>query len=280
MRNLGDLSLEPVWLNPTHRVKAARVLLAGHRVKALAVIENNRVVGVVTAETIARVEDGVELSEVMAPPQPVLDSHLAISRAAERFYTEDLDFALVMEDDRFLGVLTPNILLQEHRFTWDPLTNLGRIDRMRDWAIGALSSGSEISLLFIDLNDFGLYNKQYGHAVGDRVLRRVSALLRECIDSRTDLLVRYGGDEFAVGTLRLRADAEQLAMVIQERAEAELFDDLGRPITFCIGISGGRRTQERANTHYVATFENLLNAASQACMAAKAEVKKFQANGR
>ena len=47
----------------------------------------------------------------------------------------------------------------------------------------------------IDLDDFKLYNDTLGHKVGDLVLRTVAEVTRSCI-RKTDILIRYGGDEF------------------------------------------------------------------------------------
>lgn len=47
----------------------------------------------------------------------------------------------------------------------------------------------------IDLDDFKLYNDTLGHKVGDLVLRAVAEVIRSCI-RKTDILIRYGGDEF------------------------------------------------------------------------------------
>jgi len=54
-----------------------------------------------------------------------------------------------------------------------------------------------LSLAIIDIDFFKKVNDTYGHAVGDEVLRHVSALFRDSIRS-TDLAARYGGEEFAV----------------------------------------------------------------------------------
>ena len=56
---------------------------------------------------------------------------------------------------------------------------------------------AEISagVVMIDLDDFKLYNDTCGHDAGDAVLRTVVDTIRRCIRA-TDILVRYGGDEF------------------------------------------------------------------------------------
>ena len=50
-------------------------------------------------------------------------------------------------------------------------------------------------VVMIDLDDFKLYNDTCGHDAGDAVLRTVVDTIRRCIRA-TDILVRYGGDEF------------------------------------------------------------------------------------
>lgn len=49
----------------------------------------------------------------------------------------------------------------------------------------------------IDLDDFKLCNDTYGHNAGDRVLKIVVSAIRNCI-RKTDILIRYGGDEFVL----------------------------------------------------------------------------------
>lgn len=83
----------------------------------------------------------------------------------------------------------------------DPLTNLFNRRIMETVLARELSRvrryGGELSVVFIDLNDFKGVNDTYGHATGDRLLRHLAKILLEvCRDS--DLVTRYAGDEFVL----------------------------------------------------------------------------------
>ena len=65
--------------------------------------------------------------------------------------------------------------------------------------------GHTISLAMIDIDHFKTVNDTYGHATGDRVLRSLSRLLSQRM-RQTDVVGRYGGEEFAV--IMVGANAE------------------------------------------------------------------------
>jgi diguanylate cyclase (GGDEF)-like protein len=75
------------------------------------------------------------------------------------------------------------------------------------------ADGNPISLIMIDVDNFKSFNDQFGHMAGDRALSAVAAVLRNQFRPR-DLLVRFGGDEFAV----LLPEVDEIAaLVIADR---------------------------------------------------------------
>ena len=53
------------------------------------------------------------------------------------------------------------------------------------------------AVLFIDIDDFKVFNDRHGHAVGDQVLVSLAQLIRSVIRAG-DKVIRYGGEEFVV----------------------------------------------------------------------------------
>ncbi len=77
----------------------------------------------------------------------------------------------------------------------DPLTELTN-RRGFDEAFGALSPDTPIAIALCDIDHFKRVNDEFGHAVGDRVLRAVGQTLAGAVEH--GLVARYGGEEFAV----------------------------------------------------------------------------------
>lgn len=94
--------------------------------------------------------------------------------------------------------------LNHSRSITDPLTGLANLRGLRDRLTQELQrssrDNSEIVMFAIDLDDFKEVNDRFSYALGDAVLQAVAQALAEEIEPG-DLLVRRGGDEFAILTI-------------------------------------------------------------------------------
>ncbi len=66
------------------------------------------------------------------------------------------------------------------------------------WTIQAQRHKSQTALLMIDVDYFKKYNDRYGHLKGDEVLKTVAETIQATLRRESDMVFRYGGEEFAV----------------------------------------------------------------------------------
>lgn len=84
----------------------------------------------------------------------------------------------------------------------DGLTKIGNRRRFEQFLADewnrAVRFKTEISLIMVDIDHFKLFNDTYGHQAGDDCLQKVAEALASVINRPTDLVARFGGEEFAV----------------------------------------------------------------------------------
>ncbi len=98
-------------------------------------------------------------------------------------------------------------------------SNLAKLDDLtglpnRRWFIADLEKFKDGSIILMDLDGFKPVNDQFGHEVGNEILRQVSGRFQRAI-SENALLARLGGDEFAVLTHEDYESAMELAMALR-----------------------------------------------------------------
>jgi len=133
----------------------------------------------------------------------------------------------------------------ERHATTDALTGLANRHAMEeifpDEITGCVANGTPVSFIMIDVDNFKKFNDMFGHIAGDRVLSAVAKILRTQFRP-DDLLVRYGGDEFAV--LLPGVDLKQ-ALIIADRVRLSVCGETGDgtdsliqiPIKISMGIA-------------------------------------------
>ncbi len=125
-----------------------------------------------------------------------------------------------------------------HAATHDGLTELPNrtalVERLDELLADA--EAGQVSVLFIDLDNFKVVNDSLGHGVGDQLLRQIAGRLRDVMRD-TDRLARFGGDEFVVfvdGGVDPAVVAERLRRAVQRPV---LIDGHELVITASIGFA-------------------------------------------
>jgi diguanylate cyclase (GGDEF)-like protein/PAS domain S-box-containing protein len=205
--------------------------------------------------------------------------HALVSVAGERRTVHWHSTVLRDADDRITGLLLAGEDITEsrrheqqiaHLAYHDVLTGLPNRTMLEEHLRLAMArsrrTGHGIALLHLDVDNFRLVNDSLGHAVGDQVLGRVTARVRESTRA-TDLLARPGGDEL----LLLLADLEEEPIEVAQRVAEQIAVALQDPFRL-----GGAEFQIRVSIGIAAhprdafDAEELLNHADSAMYRAKA----------
>lgn len=143
-----------------------------------------------------------------------------------------------------------------------------------------------LSLLMVDIDFFKSFNDNYGHQVGDQVLKLVARTLKDGVKGR-DLPARYGGEEFAVVLPETQLDgAVKLANALREAVAAKEIMNratgtkLGR-ITMSIGaaqLSINEKTAELIERADAALYRSKQNGRNQVTAAEPPRQKRVQLN--
>ena len=100
----------------------------------------------------------------------------------------------------------------------------------------------EDGVAMIDVDHFKEINDAYGHPVGDVALKKIVGAILSCIRS-TDMLIRYGGDEFLVIFPQIQKDAFTLKMRYIQDVVSRLAVDGYPDIRLSVSIGGVQRVE-------------------------------------
>jgi diguanylate cyclase (GGDEF)-like protein len=189
-----------------------------------------------TSVIIAPLRGGVRVQGLLAlgrtelPPFNELDLELLQTLAFQ--LTSVLERALLLSDLERLAVTDGLTGLYNYRHFQE---------RYREEVNLCRRYQHPLAVMLIDLDGFKQVNDTYGHLEGDYLLVQLAEMLRTTLRN-TELIARYGGDEFVVlmPSTNLRGGVAAANRVLQAARKTQFLDTLGEPrfrITLSIGVA-------------------------------------------
>lgn len=236
-------------------------------IECSAVYDNDKLVGVLTQKDLSIAHPNRIIADVMTDRYICTDTNTHIWKVKEIYDSNsEIDVIFVKEKNDIVGQVTRAGIEMEIGKHIDLLTGLYKNDYIFHKAYDFIESGQSVTLMFIDLNNFGSIDKKYGHILGDLVLKGVGQVVKNNYNS--DVFVcRYAGDEFAIltpyGINQCKEFAEKLNKDINEYAFP---NDI--PVTASIGITACK-LKDKIFDNIVEVVKQLVNTASLASTKAK-----------
>jgi diguanylate cyclase (GGDEF)-like protein len=241
-----------VLLSPERENRCVYVVLSGRLTVHLGSLDAPKIADLGAgscAGEMSLIEDKDPSAFVVAtePSHLMVVSHTLLWRMVDRSHTFCKNLLVVLServrsDNEYIASSLGVLRQAERNAHTDALTGLGN----RHWmstmfereVTRTLHANKALCLMMIDVDNFKSFNDQYGHIAGDSVLVAVAEALREYLRP-TDLLARFGGDEFAVllPDLQLK-QARQTAERIRQQIAGLSPPSLATAVTVSIGLAG------------------------------------------
>ncbi len=240
-----------VLLSPERENHCVYVVLSGRLTVHLGSLDAPKIADLgpgSCAGEMSLIEDKDPSAFVVAnePSHLMVISHTLLWRMVDRSHTFCKNLLVVLServrsDNEYIASSIGVLRQAERNAHTDALTGLGNRHWMRTMFEREVTrtqhANKELCLMMVDVDNFKTFNDQYGHIAGDRVLVAVADVLREYLRP-TDLIARFGGDEFAalLPDLKLK-QARQTAERIRQQVAGLAPSSLATAITVSIGIA-------------------------------------------
>ncbi|TYL48411.1 sensor domain-containing diguanylate cyclase [Marinomonas sp. IMCC 4694] len=130
----------------------------------------------------------------------------------------------------------------------DPLTGLMNRRAMDEMVKRLTASSTPFYVIFFDIDHFKQVNDEFGHEVGDLVLKSLAELVRQKIASHGSL-IRSGGEEFVIILpSKSSSFATAFAEEVRELVSRFVITQISRPITISLGVSNWVQTVDCSDT--------------------------------
>lgn len=210
-------NIAPLPAEATHQ-QAARRFLSDDGLRAMAVVQDDKPIGLVNRQTFLNLYSKPYFKELydqrscllFANTQPMLlEAHVGVDQLTDVLTSEDQRYLsegfIITREGRYLGMGTGERLVRavtelriEAARHANPLTFLpGNIPLTLH--IGRLlQGGAPFAACYADLNHFKPFNDHYGYWRGDEMIRLLARTLVAHSDVRRDFVGHVGGDDFVV----------------------------------------------------------------------------------
>jgi len=259
-----------IAINAVDSLHKAKSIMLRENIDCLPVFENGRLIGLLTLHDIINSHPNRIVIDAMKNDFELIAPDATVVKAVEILEESGASVLPVVENNRFLGIVTKDILYLEYGKLFDVLTGLYRSQYVYQKSEEFIKEGKTLSIIFIDVDKFGEIDKDYGHVFGDMVIKELGELLKENTPDGV-YLSRYGGDEFVLLSEYPSDKCRSIAVqVIKAIALHNFGNDI--KITASAGIVSRKNIGLKA-ANVESIIANLINLASLASTKAKKEKK-------
>jgi len=165
-------------------------------------------------------------------------THFSMQNTALHYWNECIELLFLLIMSLLFSALRSNLDSEKTRASCDPLT--GALNRRAFFDIAeyelnrSIRYGHATTIAYIDLDNFKEINDRQGHTAGDDLLITVTGTISSNIRN-TDILARFGGDEFVI---LLPETPTAAAATLLEKIQHQLdlaMSGKGWPVSFSIG---------------------------------------------
>ncbi len=217
--HIGEITIKDIAFHSSTLSKDLKEFFHGKSITGVCIVEKDHPVGLVMKhclDSVLATQYGIAVfskrpvSLVMDTSPLIVDfytsisevSKLAMKRATEQIY----DYVIVTKDSKYHGVVTIKSLLEHttmleknYARELNPLTGLPGNSIIQKTISSIIEYNYDVCLLYLDLDNFKVYNDNYGFENGDKILKYSANLIQNKVKSAfpfNSFVGHIGGDDF------------------------------------------------------------------------------------